>query len=324
MQASPSKARAQALESHSWSIVTDWLSSLYHPSPVPGFERNASTLKALQSLMRENIAADCLQELLFAAKYQELVSAAEGDGQQQEEEGAGLNQNALRIINLLGDSLSRSAEQSLESLSSSAVLLGLPTPSSSSDKILQRLLLQILNVPRRTFDLEDHISAIDVLTASLRRDTNQTIDALSTFRKEKASFTDVDDTTDLRPSTPVHPADLEPLTDYSQLHAQILQHQRETKQLLLKSDEYKTRIDALRRQLAATQSAAVDIPSMAALVSKRESLDDKKTRLNKLETRFNDLHGLPPDIEASRLEVQRAQSNLDALKRRRDEMFEAI
>lgn len=321
MQASPSKARAQALESHSWSVVTVWLSNLYHPSAVPGFERNASTLKALQSLMRENIAADRLQELLFDAKYQELGSAAEGDTRR--EQGRDISQKAQRLINLLEDSLSQSAEQSLESLCSSAVRLGLPTPSSASDNILQQLPLQILSLPRRTFDLEDHISSIGILTASLHRDTNQTLETLSAFRKEKALYKDVDDPTDLRPSTPPHPADLE-TTDYSHLHAQILQHQRETKQLLLKAEEYKMRIEALQRQLAATQSTAVGIPGPAALVSRRESLNAKKAHLSTLETRFKNLHGLPPDIETSRLEVQRAQSSLDALKRRRDELFEAI
>ncbi|OCT52993.1 hypothetical protein CLCR_10517 [Cladophialophora carrionii] len=330
MEASPSKARAQAIESQSWSIVLSWLSDLYHPSPVPAFERNATTLRAFQSLMAKNVAADRLQELLFDAKCEELAISQRDRMQRARGQGP-TGHNATSLLPLLENSLSGAGKDSLESLARSAVLLGCCSPpsSSQSESIIDSLPARIVDLSRLTFRLEDHVSSVETLTSDLQAQTTETLHHLSAMRARVAQLSNPEDPADSRPSTPSHASSIGlTTTDYSQLHAQTLQHQRETKQLQLKSVEYKARIDALDRQLATTEGAAPSsssgVTSTAALVSKQQDLEDKRKRITTLEARFRVFHGLPPDVDASRGEVNRLQAELEALKRRRDELFERI
>ncbi|EXJ60210.1 hypothetical protein A1O7_04362 [Cladophialophora yegresii CBS 114405] len=335
MEASPSKARAQAVESHSWSIVLSWLSNLCHPSPVPAFERNATTLKAFQSLMAENIAADRLQELLFDAKFEELAISERdrmqrASGQGQEATG----DNASSLLSSLENSLSDAGKDSLKSLARSAGLLGCCPPSSLSSpsqsaSIIDSLPARIVDLSRQTFRLEDHISSIETLISTLQTQTTTTLHRVSTIRERAAQLSNPEDTAGSRPSTPPHASGIgigigsaTTTADYSHLHAQTLQHQRETKQLQLKSAEYKARIAVLDSQLATVGERARQ--STAALVAKQQVLDDKRAQITALERRFREFRGLPPDVDASRGEVNRLQAELEALKRRRDELFERI
>jgi len=92
----------------------------------------------------------------------------------------------------------------------------------------------------------------------------------------------------------------------------------------LKSSEYQSRIANLESQLSSTQASSSNLPGSASLLAKLRSLDEKKRRIEELEARFKAFHGLPPDIGASRREVQRAEGELGVLKRRRDELFERM
>ncbi|KIW89415.1 uncharacterized protein Z519_10269 [Cladophialophora bantiana CBS 173.52] len=346
MQASPSKARAQAIASHSWSVVQSWLARLYHPSPVPAFERNATTLKALQSLMAENIAADRERELLFDAKAEELAADEEVTRLQQHQRETGDDENsASSILSLLETSLAPPSQAALYSLASSVVLLGClspppplsSSPSSPTPGVLQILTSQIVNIPRQTFAQESQLSSIETLTATLQNQIAQTQQALAAFvERTPTSARPQDDTTSpsFPPTTPSStPPPLTTVTmtttapttmDYSHLHGLTLQHQRETKQLTLKSAEYRSRIAVLERQQQLASSALEDEPNLTTLAAKQSSLGRKKKQIEALEGRIRHFYGLPPDIDTSRAEVQRAQAELDRLRRRRDELFEAI
>ncbi|OAL39769.1 hypothetical protein AYO20_01166 [Fonsecaea nubica] len=335
MQASPSKARAQALASHSWSIVSGWLARLYHPSPVPAFERNAATLQALQSLMAENIAADRVRELLFEAKVEELEAAEKEE--ERRTTGIGSHHDAIAIMSLLETSLAPAATAALESLASSVVVLGRASPSTStSASVVGDLPSRIVNIPRQTFAQESQLSAIETLTADLQTQVTRTKRDLAAFFPERTPPTsaraqDDDPTSPSTPSsspTQQHLRTTTRTTDSSHLHSLTLQHQRETKQLTLKSAEYRSRIDALENHLAAlTRSGSHSSPSSTdptVLAAKQRSLAAKKKKLDALHDRIRQFHGLPPDIEVSRAEVRRAEGALDRLRRRRDDLFEAL
>ena len=325
MQASPSKARAQAVESHSWAIVLSWLSTLYHPLPRPTFEQNASTLKALQSLMTENIAADRLRKLLFEAKCEELATA-EPETMRRLGGGREPESNAASLLFSLENSLSKTGSESLDSLAASAVLLGctLSAPSSSSAAMSEILSAGVFDLAQQASSLEDHISSIEALTLSLQGQTTQTLQELSTFRAKTAQLSSREDATDSRPSTPTNSPSNGPGPDFSHFYAQTLQHQRETQQLQLKSVEYKSRIGTLESQLAFTKSTSSVGLSTTTLSSKIQLLHEKQERIRTLEVKFKEFHSLPPDIAASRREVQRFQRELDNLKTRRDELFESM
>ncbi|KIX00759.1 uncharacterized protein Z518_09824 [Rhinocladiella mackenziei CBS 650.93] len=318
MQASPSKARAQALESHSWSVVLSWLSNLYYPSPIPSFECNTTTLRALQSLMTENLAVERTRELLYNARIEELVLATQNGEQIRAQPPDGSDAGSL--LSLLESYLPPSSKRALDSLANSAVLLGChlsPSSPASTPGILQNLQSQILALPRQTFNLESQISAIDTLTSTLSTEIAQTEQCLSGWSADPSD----PETT----SPPSSPSPTNTRIDYSALHDQTRQHQREANQLMLKSAEYKDRIAALERQGAGGASAqTIQGPTLTDLAIKQDLVERKKKQAEALEKKILAFHGLPPDLEVSRAEVLRAQTELDALKRRRDELFEKM
>jgi hypothetical protein len=82
---SPSAAKHQTLLAKDWSYIDQWLSARYHPKPVPKFERNPDTLKALLALAAANEAADeeralekrVKEKALAELKSRDLAAAAE-------------------------------------------------------------------------------------------------------------------------------------------------------------------------------------------------------------------------------------------------------
>jgi HAUS augmin-like complex subunit 1 len=55
---SPSKARQQRAQAQDWAQIESWLSYKYTGRPIPTFERNEETLKALRELCVANERAD--------------------------------------------------------------------------------------------------------------------------------------------------------------------------------------------------------------------------------------------------------------------------
>ena len=55
---SPSKARQRRAQAKDWEFIEFWLEKKFAPKPVPSFERNEETLRALLELASFNDAAD--------------------------------------------------------------------------------------------------------------------------------------------------------------------------------------------------------------------------------------------------------------------------
>lgn len=326
MQASPSKARAQALESHSWSLVTSWLSNLYHPRPIPPFERNAATLKALQSLMAENAAADRLRELVHDAQCEELKeartqTAVAAAADNIEADSAG------ELLSLLESSLSGPAASALDSLARSAVLLGCSSTSPTAPRSIGQVLQsKILGLSQEIVALESQIRSLDRQISRFQTQRQQEQEQGQSHIQQPLSTPTEDHTHTDHPFHPDDPSAHPPnpiTSDYSSLHAQTLQQQREMKQLEFKSQEYRDRIAQLTRQLEQSQTSRSGL-TIADLVAKQERLLKRKKELDALETTIHAFHGLPPDVQVSREEVRRATAELELLRRRRDEVFERM
>ena len=300
MQASPSKARAQALEAHAWSMVLSWLSSVFHPLPVPSFERRPTTLKALQSLRAESITAERVRELLFLAGIEELA-ADKSRGHPD------------ALLQLLEFSLPVISQTSLESLARSTVLLGCITSPIAASNALDSLQSHILTLSRQILALESQVSSTEALTLSLSNQIIQTKEALAALPKSSQPSDSN--------SPPGSPSPSSPAEDYSSLRSQTLQYQRETKQLTVKSAEYKDHISALEREAAARASSG---PALDDFAKKQETVNRKNKKLEALEKEILVFCGLPPNLEASRAEVRRSQAELEALEKKRDELFESM
>jgi uncharacterized coiled-coil DUF342 family protein len=76
--------------------------------------------------------------------------------------------------------------------------------------------------------------------------------------------------------------------------------------------------------MALEQAGSKVKADIAELKQKQRDLQDQEDILRRLEDSLRGYHGLPPDLEASRVEVQRAQAELNSWKKRREELFEKM
>lgn len=98
---------------------------------------------------------------------------------------------------------------------------------------------------------------------------------------------------------------------------QTSQYTTQTKHLSLKLAEYNQRIAALAQ--GSSQGT-----SLRALRQRQKELQVLEQTVKALEQEIGQYHGLPPDIEASRAELRRAQAELETLKRQREELFSEL
>lgn len=124
---SPSAAKHQNLLAKEWSYVDQWLSARYHPQPVPRFERNAETLKALVALAAANEAADEERALEKKVKEKALSELKNRD----KAVASGLT-NEEPVLVALEESLTPEGTRALNSIALLSVALG--STSTNSQK----------------------------------------------------------------------------------------------------------------------------------------------------------------------------------------------
>ncbi|KIW43152.1 uncharacterized protein PV06_04287 [Exophiala oligosperma] len=368
MQASPSKARAEALESHSWSLVLEWLSKLYHPSPIPAFERNSFTLQALQSLMGENIAAERLRDLVYEAQIEELFTTTTTTTTNEKDKDKDTlsaqndstntttttTKDPRNLLYRIRSSLSKPSRTALDSISEAAVIAGCSASSSSAGgssrqnkTILQDLQSHITSLPIQLFKLETQLESIDDLISNLQGEIEQFQKSTSSTKNKSRTRSRRKDRSTTVPSgtgggrsissPPQTPTTLSTMTfpnddddededdeddrHYTTLHAETVQHQRETKQLTIKCAEYTERIASLERQASVSSSTTTNEPTLADVAEKQVLVTQKRKRVEHLGKKILQFHSLPPDLDASRTEVRRAQAELELLKNKRDDLF---
>lgn len=254
--------------------------------------------------MTESKASDELRHLILEARREQLVMfesrTAKGENHVLQANGD--------LVETFEDSLSKSAQSSLDSMSRSIVLLGGQSSSRCSSGVIGALEADMVDLSRQMFDLETQIQQADDFISNL-------LDQLSHTEKmilQHGIYTKDDSSIDTDDVGPEHPS----------LHSQILQHQRETKQLSLKADEYRSRL----ANLSHVQPLRVrsDYPTVADIASEIESLDRKRKHISQLQDIIASFHGLPPDVHSSRQEVKRALRELDHLQTKRDELFATL
>lgn len=92
---------------------------------------------------------------------------------------------------------------------------------------------------------------------------------------------------------------------------------RESKVVGMKLGEYHERIRLLR---------GYEIGSVRTedVVTKEERVGKLRREIGRLEERVLEMKGLPPDLDVSRKEVERARGELEEWKRRREMAFEGL
>ncbi|RMZ83849.1 hypothetical protein DV737_g1415, partial [Chaetothyriales sp. CBS 132003] len=160
------------------------------------------------------------------------------------------------------------------------------TPAARALQIGQSIHL----LTQQLFTLENQVRELKALSAQLARQSEAA----------QAAAADLEN----RLTGPQAEAELE------RMRLRTAQWARETKQIGLKTEEYERRIAALAQHIEDDE--------------RQTRVEAKRSEVRALEQRLRAFHGLPPDVEASRDEVKRAQRELDRWKTKREDMFEQI
>ncbi|KKA23008.1 hypothetical protein T310_2887 [Rasamsonia emersonii CBS 393.64] len=208
---SPAKARQAAIQAKDWAYINSWLTRKYSPNPVPAFERNEDTLKALLAIAAANDAADEEATLVHRAR-EEVVRAYKAREEAEDP-------RKRELLEDLEAHLDDKGAASLDDLAETAVTLG--TLSTDTTELGH----SIMELTREEFDAADQARKIEALQAYLDRELEslkQQIEELKT-----------------------HPA-YETAPDLS---AQTAEWTRSTKLLIAKVNEYRDRIASLQRNV---------------------------------------------------------------------------
>ncbi|KZZ96998.1 hypothetical protein AAP_00641 [Ascosphaera apis ARSEF 7405] len=205
---SPSKARQAALQAKDWAFVTNWLSQTFAPDPVPAFERNKDTLRALLDLAAANAVADGQVKLVQQAEKDTLCSLKLQQKCFEEDPRSDL----FEFIELaLGDEGSKY----IDDIARSSVVLGTLTTDAGD------IGSAIIDMAREETQAKHQVRKTDALVSQLEKelaDVRKQLEAL----KSKEAFL-------LSPELPMQTSD------------QI----REIKQLNKRIDEYATQLAGL-------------------------------------------------------------------------------
>ncbi|KAF7912403.1 uncharacterized protein EAF01_001424 [Botrytis porri] len=148
---SPTVARQQLAAAKDWSYIDSWLLIKFANQPIPAFERNASTLKALLSLASLNETADEEQELLARSRENALTAIQTSLD----------NDPNTELLHTLEDSLTPEGQTALESLSSLSTTLNLSSPST---ELIGR---KLLSLQTTSYTLSQATSRVATLQRSL-------------------------------------------------------------------------------------------------------------------------------------------------------------
>ena len=303
---SPSKARAHTSTTYAWAQVTDWLQDVLNPSsstattkiPLPPFERNSATLASLQSLMHANIAANSTRKYVHDAQVRQLSH--------YDSYLDSVTQDPGRIlVDEIAASLTPDSHVAFTSTATATVQLGYVPSTQQSDQtedVELRFRKRLLKLSGEVFELERVVASVMQQSATLERQTKAVRNELLDRKTEPRKDYDLHDEGE---------GEAVITTSWRQ---QTAQYAAQTKHLSLKLAEYEQRISALSGQ----SRGAVTVREMRQRQKEVEALEEI---VRTMEGQLREYYGLPPDIEASRAEVRRAQSELEALKMQREELF---
>lgn len=295
---SPSVARAAASTAKDWSYVDNWLRTKYSANNqnVPKFERNPDTLRALLALASHNEAVDeerdqlaqlekaALDEVKAADAAKETTRQEQADGVTKDVKGELV---ADDILDAIEENLTREGRTALDAMARMAVELGMAFPTSEG------LGTRYVELQAKVFELEQTLDRVALLQKYLERES-QTMDG---FIQE------------------VRGPEYRPAAD---LAKQNLDLQRQIKTMSAKLPEIGQQIAALEKSVA--------IPSLTVEdVKKDEDVYlDLLAAKKELDAQVKTFAGLPPDVEAARIELESLQAQLRDATARRDAVFEGL
>lgn len=160
---SPSVARIAASTARDWSYIDNWLASKFPSGPVPHFERNQDTLKALLALASHNEAADEERQLVSRAESEALAQLDESKAK-ADDNGASLRGKLLEAVE---DELPQEGQAALDSLATMAVQAGIASPEPED------LGRKMVAMQKRIYEAETMKSRVEILQRYIQHDADR-------------------------------------------------------------------------------------------------------------------------------------------------------
>ncbi|KAJ0168989.1 hypothetical protein CTA2_3703 [Colletotrichum tanaceti] len=285
---SPSVARIAASTAKDWSYVDSWLALKYQGRPVPTFERNPETLKALLALANSNETADEERELVARAEATVVqeVSAV----QRRSDSNSELPTPAAvrgRILGAIQDHLTREGRTALNSMATLSCQLSVAYPDAET------IGRSMIALHAETSELEQMRGRVHVLEAYIEQESASANDLLQILRSD----------------------DYKPAND---LARQNLDMQRRIKAVAARIPEHKDRVNSLNKCPDASyntiEKMVQDEADYLNLLAQKKGLDAEVDQFS----------GLPDDVRKARTELEHLRAEVRAITQHRDAIFEEL
>lgn len=157
---SPSVARIAASNARDWSYVDSWLKSKFPDRPVPAFERNPDTLKALLALASFNEAAD---------EEHQLVARADAEILEGLKDAHANHRDSLKdtLLDAIESDLPKDGKVALDGMATMAVQAGVPFPEPED------LGRRMLDHQRSIFEAEQMKARVEILQRYIISDVSR-------------------------------------------------------------------------------------------------------------------------------------------------------
>ncbi|KAM0427165.1 hypothetical protein ACHAPT_007592 [Fusarium lateritium] len=281
---SPSVARIAASTARDWSYVDAWLSSKFHPRPVPAFERNNDTLKALLALASTNEAADEERNLLAKSEAAALQELQESEAKSNNNGARPLREGLLDAVQ---HNLPADGHTALDAMAHMALQLGLAFPEPET------LGHRMCELQSSVYDTEQMKARVELLHQHVDAEAARINDILRELQSE-----------DYQPP--------------SHLAKQNLEMQRKVKALSAKLPELQDRVAALA---ASTDSSH---PTIADLARDEQEYLAVLARKKELDAQLASFQGLPSNPDMARSELEDLRGQLRSITSQRDAVFEGL
>lgn len=156
---SPSVARIAASNARDWSYIDNWLAARFLNAPVPPFERNPDTLKALLALASHNEIADEERQLVSRADSEALAQL-----EQSKAYGASLR---AMLLDAVENELPQEGQVALDSLASMAAQAGIASPEPED------LGRKMVAMQKSIYATETMKSRVEILQRYIRQDAER-------------------------------------------------------------------------------------------------------------------------------------------------------
>ncbi|KAL7273350.1 hypothetical protein RUND412_003802 [Rhizina undulata] len=296
---SPSTAKQQSLQAKDWSYVDHWLHTRFHPNPVPKFERNTETLKALLTLASANEAADeerALEKRVKEKALEELqkrdAAFAENISRRGDALGIGIGTGEEPVLVALEESLTAEGGRALGSVALLSVALG------CKDTATETIMGDVINLMKEEFLLQQQ----QLKVASAQQQLEHQLEELREYMKKL----------DRSGSLAIPP----------ELQAHMAEWARASRHLKNKTEDYKERIQTLEAEFNSTRVAAG--LTVHSLADQETAVLALKEHVLTLEAQARGFQGLPPEKDLARFEVERVEQELEALEARREILYDMM